>query len=115
MHLPVGTIKMAVKMENSHLPHCEEAKGGVRETCFCSVAHHLCQLSTVAGIFPFGGIGDAFTIRLHIIWLTSALTALLSSCISFRREEGVVEARSVDAALQALTLEKQEVDRHPEK
>lgn len=32
-----------------------------------------------------------------------------------RREEGLVEARSVDAALQALTLDKQEVDRHPEK
>lgn len=31
------------------------------------------------------------------------------------REEGVVEARSVDAALQALTLDKQEADRHPEK
>lgn len=95
--------------------HCEEAKGGVRETCFCSVARHLCQLSMVAGMVPFGSIGDAITIRPHIICLSSALTALRCSCISSRREEGVVEARSVDAALQALTLEKQEVDRHPEK
>ncbi|PRW61227.1 coiled-coil domain-containing 124 [Chlorella sorokiniana] len=31
------------------------------------------------------------------------------------REDVGVEARSMDAALQALTLDKQEVDRHPEK
>jgi len=36
-------------------------------------------------------------------------------CAPLRREEGVVEARSMDAALQALSLGKQEVDRHPEK
>lgn len=32
-----------------------------------------------------------------------------------RREEGVVEARSVDAALQALTVGDPPTDRHPEK
>ena len=36
-------------------------------------------------------------------------------CARDAREEGVVEARSMDAALQALTLDSKEADRHPEK